>query len=475
VDQTTVEEPPAKASLLIPATLGAVFFMEGLDSTIIATSLPQIGRSMHVGATSMGVAMTAYFVSVSMWIGASGWLADRFESKRVFVFAISIFLLGSIICGVSNGLPMMIAGRFVQGAGGALMMPIGRLILARSFPRDELVHAMSFMIIPGMAGPMLGPVIGGWITTYLSWRWIFFVNVPLGFVGVALAMRHLRSHRGAGNAPFDGVGFVIVAVALIAMQSGLELLAASKGVSAAGMLSLVAAAAAFGLYGLHARRPAPILDLRMFRFRGFAVAVIGGFFARIALGSTLLVFPLLFQLGLSRSAIASGVLMGLLALGQIVVRPAMTPILATAGVRPTLFGAGLGLALLMFGLLVFDAGSPLWLLGLYMLVFGFVQSVLLSTLAALSLSGMPNETLGAATSISAVVQRLAPATGIALTSILLAAGPSGMAVALSSLRLPIVVLSLILVIGALIFLALQPQDGSDLLKPGRGGSRKAAA
>jgi len=241
------------------------------------------------------------------------------------------------------------------------------------------------------------------------------------------------------------------------------------------MLSLAVAAAAFGLYGLHARRPAPILDLRMFRFRGFAVAVIGGFFARIALGSTLLVFPLLFQLGLSRSAIASGVLMGLLALGQIVVRPAMTPILAAAGVRPTLFGAGLGLALLMFGLLMFDAGSPLWLLGLYMLVFGFVQSVLLSTLAALSLSGMPNETLGAATSISAVVQRLAPATGIALTSILLAAGPSGMAVALSSLRLPIVVLSLILVIGALIFLALQPQDGSDLLKPGRGGARKPAA
>lgn len=458
------EEAAPTGSLLIPVTLGAVFFMEGLDSTIISTSLPQIARSLHIGTSIIGVTMTAYFVSVSMWIGASGWLADRFESRRVFLFAIGVFLLGSVMCGLSHGLVTLVLGRFVQGAGGALMMPIGRLILARSFPRHELVHAMSFMIIPGMAGPMLGPVIGGWITTYLTWRWIFFVNVPLGFVGVGLTLRYLKPHPGAERAGFDALGFFILAVGLVAMQGGLELMAARRGFAVGALLALALAVAAFLLYGLHARRPAPIMDLRLFRYRAFAIAVLGGFLARVMLGSTLFLFPLLFQLGLKASALVSGVLMGLLALGQIVVRPALNPILGTVGIRMSLIGASILLAALMAGLLLWRQGGSLQLLALDMLVFGFIQSVLLSTLAALSLSGMPNEALGAATSISAVFQRLATATGIAVSSILLAFIAGTRSAVLADFTWPLLALSAVMLGAAASFALLKRQDGADLLR-----------
>ena len=456
-------EQVARASLLIPVTLGAVFFMEGLDSTIIATSLPQMARSLGVGAAAIGATMTAYFVSVSIWIGASGWLADRFETRRVFLAAIVVFVAGSVVCGLSSNLAVLILGRFVQGAGGALMIPIGRLILARSFPRNELVHAMSFMIIPGMAGPMLGPVIGGWITTYLDWRWIFFVNVPLGVIGVTLALKYLKRHAGAARAPFDAVGFVLVAIALVSIQGGLQLVAASRPDLRAALPALGLGLAACALYARHARRPAPILDLRLFRHRSFAIAVLGGFFARVALGSTLFILPLLFQLGLKASALAAGVLLGLQALGQIVVRPAIDPLLGAAGVRIALVGAAAVLAAMLAGLALFGQGAPLWLVGGYILAFGFIQSVLLSTLAALSLSGMPNEALGAATSIAAVAQRLAPALGITLSSIVLAAvshGPPGLA----DLRAPILAVGAVMAGAALGFLALRPGDGADLLK-----------
>ncbi len=463
-DPGPVESERLTGSLLVPATIGAVFFMEGLDSTIIATSLPQIARALAVAATQISVAMTAYLVSASMWIAASGWLADRFEARRVYLSAIVVFVAGSLLCAMSTTLPTLILGRLVQGAGGALMTPIGRLILARSFPRHELVRAMSFMIIPGMAGPMLGPVIGGWITTYFSWRWIFFINLPLGLLGIALTLRNLRPHPGAGKTSFDFVGFGLVAVALVSLQVGLELLAQRRGASLAAGLGLAVAAAAFALYGLHARRPAPILELRMFRYRAFAVSIIGGAFSRIAFGGALLLFPLLFQLGLRASALISGVLMGLTALGQILMRPLIDPLLKTVGIRWTLIGNSLCLAALLAALLAFGPHASLWLLGALLFVIGLAQSVQLSTLAALSFSGMPADALGKATSIAAVIQRLTAATGITLAAIALAAASGGRAPALADFPIPIVLLSGVMLLGAPCYAMLRHADGADLLR-----------
>jgi EmrB/QacA subfamily drug resistance transporter len=451
--------------LLVPITIGATFFMEGLDSTIIATSLPQMAGSLGVSANEIGVTMTTYLISVSMWMAASGWLADRFEAKRVYIAAIALFVIGSMICGFSGSLTTLIAGRFVQGAGGAMMTPIGRLILARSFRRDELVRAMSFMIVPGLLGPMVGPVVGGWITTYFEWPWIFFINLPLGLIGIGLGLRYLHPARAEGTAGFDYVGFLLVAISLVLLQGGLELVAAGSDIETSSAMALAFGAMGLVTYGFYARRRAdPILDLRLFRFRSFAVAVLGGSFSRVVLGATLFLFPLYFQLALGASPFEAGILMGVLALGQIVVRLVIDRLLNSLGVKATLIGNSVAMGVLLLGLLVFEPGASLWLLGGFMFVFGLIHSVQLSTLAAMNFSGLPREVLGRATSIAAVGQRLAMALGITLTSIVLGFTSGGITPTYGAFLIPVFALAAIMLLSVASFAVLRGEDGADLLR-----------
>jgi EmrB/QacA subfamily drug resistance transporter len=451
------------ASRAIPLTVGACFFMEGLDATIIATSLPQIAEAMNVTPHETGIALTAYLISVSVWMAASGWLADRFEVRRIFVASIVIFTLGSLVCGLSNNMIQLVAGRFLQGMGGALMTPVGRLILARSFSRGQLVRAMSYMIVPGLLGPMLGPVVGGTITTYLDWRWIFFINLPLGAFAVCLAMRFLARIPATAVARFDGRGFVIVAVALVALQASLETAAARSSFGTLTQLGLAIGLVACLVYGCHARRRDPILDLRMFRYRTFAVAVLGGSVTRIVLGATLFLFPLYFQLGLGTSAIEAGYLMGVLAVGQIALRLGIDPLLNRLGIRKLLVANCVGMGLLLAALLAFEEGDSLLLLGGFLFLFGMLQAIHLSTLAGLNFSGIPAEVLGQATSIAAVVQRLAMALGISCAAILLGYASGEGETVRTSFVAPTLVLSAILLLSAGSFLTLRRGDGDDLL------------
>lgn len=450
--------------MLIPMTVGATFFMEGLDSTIIATSLPQIASALGVTAHEIGVSLTAYLISVSMWMSASGWLADRFAAKRVFTGAIAVFVLGSLVCGLSENLTMLIVGRFLQGAGGALMTPVGRLILARSFPRDELVRAMSYMVIPGLIGPMLGPVVGGWITTYADWRWIFFINLPLGLIGIFLALRFLASDDEVLTTPFDARGFMIVAVTLVALQTGLELLAAQQTVGTWAIAALTLGVAGVALYVQHSRRPAPILDFGLFRYRAFAVAMVGGFFSRIVLGATMFLFPLYFQLGLGVSVIVAGYLMALIALGQIALRLGVDPMMKRLGMKRLLVVNSVMLGMLLAALLFFRPGADFWLLAIFMFIFGLISGIQLSALAGLNFSGLPSEALGRATSLGAVVQRVSMASGISLVAILLAFTSDASEPTWSDFRLPTILLAAIMGLSMLSFLALRSGDGDDLVK-----------
>jgi len=461
--------PPSgfAASRAIPLTVGACFFMEGLDSTIIATSLPQIADALGASANEIGISLTAYLISVSVWMAASGWLADRFEARRVFIAAIIVFVLGSVVCGVGQNLAQLVGGRFLQGMGGALMTPVGRLILARSFPRDELVRAMSYMIIPGLLGPMLGPVVGGWITTYADWRWIFFINVPLGIVGVVLALRYLKRTEVSGTTQFDGRGFLLVAITLVALQAGLEIVAAESAFDTRAALALVLGAVGLALYLLHSRRAAPILDLRLFRYRAFAVAVLGGSFSRMVLGATMFLFPLYFQFALGASVVVTGYLMAVLAFGQIALRLGLDPLLKNLGIKKLLIVNSAVMGALLTVLLAFGSGDSFWLLGGFMFLFGLIHSIQLSTLAGLNFSGLPQEALGRATSIGAVVQRLAMAFGISLTAILLGASSGGAAEPVrADFVLPTLVLAGTMLLSIVSFLALRKGDGDDLMKKG---------
>ncbi len=468
IEKDDAPPPPSggfSASRAIPLTVGACFFMEGLDSTIIATSLPQIADALGTSANEIGISLTAYLVSVSMWMAASGWLADRFEARRVFVAAIVVFVVGSIVCGLSAGLAQLVVGRFLQGMGGALMTPVGRLILARSFPRDELVRAMSYMIIPGLLGPMLGPVVGGWITAYADWRWIFFINVPLGIVGVMLALSHLRRIAAPGSTRFDGIGFVMVAVTLVALQAGLEILAAESALGTRSIVALGIGALGLAAYARHCRRENPILDLRLFRFRAFAVAVLGGSFSRMVLGACMFLFPLYIQYAMGGTVVVAGYLMGVLAFGQIALRLGLDPLLKSLGIKKLLIANSVAMGGLLAVLLAFGPGDSFWLLGAFMFVFGLIHSIQLSTLAGLNFSGLPEEVLGRATSIGAVVQRLAMAFGISLTAIMLGVAKGEAEVPVrGDFILPTLVLSGVMALSLLSFMALRQGDGDDLMK-----------
>ncbi|WP_077228608.1 MFS transporter [Sphingomonas hengshuiensis] len=460
----TVAPSALAASRAIPLTVGACFFMEGLDATIIATSLPQIAEALHVTPHETSVALTAYLISVSIWLAASGWLADRFEAKRVFIASILMFILGSLVCGVSADLTQLIVGRFLQGMGGAMMAPVGRLILARSFPRNQLVRAMSYMIIPGLLGPMLGPVIGGMITTYFDWRWIFFINLPLGVLGVAMAIRFLKRFAPGAPIRFDGWGFVLVAVALVAILASLEVVAAESAFGRTAMLGLGIGVAACLAYGWHARRADPILDLRLLRHRAFAVAVLGGALSRVVLGATLFLFPLYFQLALGASAVATGYLMATLAVGQIALRLGIDPLLRHLGIRRLLVANSVAMGALLVGLLAFEGDASLWLLGAFLFLFGMLHAIQLSTLGALTFSGLAEDKLGGANSIAAVVQRLAMAIGISVAAILLGYASATTGLTGASFPLPILALSAVLLLSAASFLALRRGDGDDLMR-----------
>lgn len=452
-------------SRAVPLTVGACFFMEGLDSTIIATSLPQIADALAATANEIGVSMTAYLISVSMWMAASGWLADRFEARRVFLAAIVVFVLGSIVCGMSQTLTQLVVGRFFQGMGGALMTPVGRLILARGFPRDELVKAMSYMVIPGLVGPMLGPVIGGWITTYTDWRWIFFINVPLGIIGIVLALTYLRRIESVAAPRFDVVGFVLVAVTLVALQTSLEIVAMEMTLGSRSLAALGIGLLGMALYARHSRRADPILDLRLFRYRTFAVAVLGGSFSRIVLGATLFLFPLYFQLGLGVSAVSTGYLMAAFAFGQIALRVGLDPLLKRLGIKKLLVASSAVLGIMLVILPTFGSTASLWTLAAFMFVFGLINSIQLSTLGALSFSGLPEDALARATSVSAVMQRLTTAFGISLTAILLGIASGGAEFPVhGDFLLPTLVLAGTMVLSVASFMTLRQRDGEDLMK-----------
>lgn len=437
--------------------------MEGLDATIIATSLPQIAHAMNVPATKIGVTLTAYLISVSMWMAASGWLADRFDARRVFVLAITVFALGTAVCGFSANLAQLVTGRFIQGMGGAMMTPVGRLILARSFPRDQLVQAMSYMIVPGLMGPLLGPVVGGWITSYLDWRWIFFANLPLALGGMALAMRFLDRMPATQTPRFDWWGFALVALALVAFQTSLEAIAEKGAFTGAAQLGVAVALVAMAAYWRHAGRPDPILDFRLMRYRTFAVAVLGGAWSRIVLGATMFLFPLYFQLGLGASPIEAGYLMAALAIGQIALRLVLDPLRRRLGLRLLLIGNCIALAAMLLLFLPMREGISLWLLGAFLFGFGMLQAIQLSLLGALNFSGIPATELGRATSLAAVAQRLAMAAGISLCAIMLGHTRAGANIPRGSFSMPLIALAAMLVLSALSFRFLREGDGDDLI------------
>ncbi|MEJ1977914.1 MAG: MFS transporter [Acetobacteraceae bacterium] len=322
-----------KLRLLIPAVVAVGFMMEQLDSTIITTAIPDIAQSLQVTPLQMNLAITSYILSLAVFIPISGWIADRYGSRRVFAAAMLIFTLGSMLCGLADSLPVMVATRVLQGFGGAMMTPVGRLVLIRAFPRSQLVTAMTYMTVPAVIGPTMGPLLGGFITMYANWRWIFYVNVPIGLLGFVLVLRYVDDVRVKAQGRFDVKGFLIAGFSLALLQLTLE----NVGHPMVGPMAMaglfvgsIVLMFAYVRYARHVGDPA--LDLSLFSIRSFRVSTMAGGISRIGVNAVPFMLPLLFQIGFGLSPLQSGGLTFITSLGTLAVKPISASMLRAPGV-----------------------------------------------------------------------------------------------------------------------------------------------
>ncbi len=410
-----VEQEP-RLRLLIPLLVAVAFLMEQLDTTIITTAVPDMARSLGASAVQLNLAVSAYVLTLAVFIPLSSWCADRYGTRRVFIAALALFTLGSALCGLADSFAQLVAMRVVQGLGGAMMTPVGRLILLRSFPRHELVRAMTYTTLPALVGPVLGPLIGGALTTYLSWRWIFAVNIPFGMLGIVLAARHLHDRAVDRDARFDTFGFVLFGGGIAALQGALEI--AGRG---AALLPLLGAALLLLAFARYARRRADaVVDLTLFGERAFAIGTLAGGACRVALNATAFLLPLMLQLGLGMSALQSGSLTFLVAVGSPLVRLALGPLLRRFGFARLLAASALAGSATLAGFALIGSGTPRWLIGAYIVLFGIVRSTQFMSSNTLSYADVAAPRLSRATSLGGLLQQLTVSFGVSLSAALLA-------------------------------------------------------
>lgn len=407
-------------SRIVPLIVACALFMENLDSTVIATALPTMARSLGTDPLHLSTAITAYLLSLAVFIPLSGWMADRFGARAVFRSAILVFTLGSALCGLAQSLPELVGARIVQGMGGAMMTPVGRLVLLRSIPKAELVGAMAWLTVPALVGPVLGPPLGGLIVTYASWRWIFYINLPIGLLGFFLAGRYIPDVREPATPPLDFLGFVMLGAALSGLMFGFESLGRG-GLPAWTVPALLGGGAlALAAYVLHARRAAhPILQWAPMRVRTFRASVLGGSLFRIGIGAQPFLMPLMLQAGFGLSALSSGLITFAGALGAIGMKLAASRVLKRFGFKPVLLLNGVVSAgfLASFGL--FGPTTPAALMLSVLLASGFFRSLQFTALNTLAFADMPKDLMSRATSFSAVAQQMSLTLGVGVGAVVL--------------------------------------------------------
>ncbi|HEY4092731.1 MAG TPA: MFS transporter [Luteibacter sp.] len=397
--------------------IASAMFMEQLDGTILATALPAMATSFDVSPLHMSVALTSYMLSLAVFIPASGAIADRYGSRNVFRAAIALFTIGSILCGFASNLPLLVVSRLLQGIGGAMMVPVGRLVLLRSVPKSELVSAMSWLLVPALIGPVVGPPLGGFIVTWVSWRWIFYINVPIGLIGIWLATKYIPDVRLTERVPFDRMGFVLSGASLSCLVFGLEL--ASRGSSSLyGSMGLIVAGMISGTgYLLYSRRIAhPILDTSLMAFPTFRLSVIAGSLTRITAGAVPFLLPLMMQLGFGLSAAHSGVITFVSALGAMLMKATAAPVLRRWGFRATLVWNGVFSMVCVALCAAFRPDWPLWIIYAVLLFSGFFQSLQFSAYNTVAYADVPSERFSSATSFYTTFQQLMLSLGICVAA-----------------------------------------------------------
>jgi EmrB/QacA subfamily drug resistance transporter len=410
----------ARRSVLVALLVAGAFFMENLDGTIIATALPKMAESFGANPIDLHIGITAYLLAIAIFIPTSGWAADRFGARTIFCTAIVVFTFASVLCGMSNALWQFAAARILQGIAGALMVPVGRLVVLRTSSKQDLMRAIAYITWPGLAAPIIGPPVGGFITTYATWHWIFFLNVPLGVIAVILAVILIPNSRLAEKKSFDWIGFVLSGAACASLMYGLDLVGREQ-IHWLVVGTLVGASCVLGaLTVLHSRRvDHPLIDLSALRIPTFAVTIWGGSLFRIAIGAVPFLLPLLFQIGFGLDPFQSGILVLAVFAGNLCMKPATTPLLKRFGFRNVLIWNGSLAALSILACAILSPRMPEILTMVILFCGGLFRSMQFTSLNTIGFADVPPEEMSGATTFSSTVQQLTMGMGVAVGAVAL--------------------------------------------------------
>lgn len=415
-------EEPGRNFRVIALVVASAMFMQQLDGTVLTVALPTMARDLGVPATNLSLALTSYLLSLALFIPASGALADRFGGRNLFCGAIGVFLVGSILCAQAGSLPMLVAARFLQGIGGAMMVPVGRLILLRSVARNDIVQALSWLVMPALVGPILGPPLGGMIVTWLDWRWIFYLNIPFGIAGIVGALALIPDIRGAGAERFDTVGFLMSGTALGCLLFGFEL-ASRPGTGRVALVLAIVGLVASAAYVRHARHSvSPILDLRLMRISTFRLSVIAGSLTRITQGAQPFLLPLMLQLGFGLSPARTGTITMASAIGALAMKAIAPRVLKRFGFRHSLIVSGMVSSVGYATCAFFRPDWPAGAIAAVLALSGFFTSFQFTGYNAIAYAEVDDVRMSAATSFYATFQQLMLSLGICTAAMVLEVG-----------------------------------------------------
>ena len=418
-----IAELDPRTARLLPWIVAIAFFMQMLDGTILNTALPAMAATLNESPLRMQSVVIAYLLTVALLIPASGWIADRFGTRRVFFGAILLFSIGSLLCAQAPTLTLLVAARVVQGLGGALMVPVGRLVVLRAYPRARLVEVLSFVTLPGMVGPLVGPTLGGWLVEYASWHWIFLINIPVGALGCFATWKFMPDLRAAPGAQtqFDGMGFVFFGAAMVLISISLEGLGELHLAHARVMLLLMSGLACLAAYWLHAARAEhPIFSLKLFHTHTYAVGILGNLFARLGSGAMPFLMPLLLQVGLGYAPSKAGMTMIPVAACAMFAKALARPLIEKLGYRKLLAGNTLLLGSLMASFASINAETAYPLLLIHLAIFGAVNSMQFTAMNTVTLIDLSDADASSGNSLLSVVMQLSVSLGVAAAAALLA-------------------------------------------------------
>ncbi|WP_312345486.1 multidrug transporter subunit MdtD [Leclercia sp.] len=459
----TVKKARSMAGL--PWIAAMAFFMQALDATILNTALPAIAQSLNRSPLAMQSAIISYTLTVAMLIPVSGWLADRFGTRRVFMLAVTLFTLGSLACALSSSLGELVVFRVIQGIGGAMMMPVARLALLRAYPRSELLPVLNFVTMPGLVGPILGPVLGGVLVAWASWHWIFLINIPIGIAGLFYARKFMPNFT-TPRRKFDMGGFFLFGLSLVLFSSGMELFGEKVVATWLAISIIFSGILLFLLYIRHARRhPTPLISLSLFNTRTFSVGIAGNIASRLGTGCVPFLMPLMLQVGFGYPALIAGCMMAPTAVGSILAKSGVTQLLRRLGYRRTLVGVTIFIGVMIAQFSLQSAALPVWMLILPLFVLGMAMSIQFTSMNTITLADLNDENASGGNSVLAVTQQLSISLGVAVSAAVLRFYEGFDSTnTVEQFHSTFITMGVLTVISALVFMLLKPKDGRNLIK-----------